>query len=173
MNDFVRVLTQKVQEKRESDLRFSDENERMNNLRDDETRNREHEEKMNSFCGIFENIMERNLLLEEKCDISLSSVSDSEILEKAKHAKILDNEFNKILDWITELIKARPTNYQKGDDVLNTIHDSKNELKIVKIKYQKDLNQEIKNRDLSPEKIKKCIRFENKHTKISWLWLLT
>ena len=68
-------------------------------------------------------------------------------------AKILDNEFNKILDWITELIKAGPTNYQKAEDVLNTVHDSKNELKMLKTKYQKDLNQEIKNRDLSPEKI--------------------
>ena len=73
---------------------------------------------------------------------------------KKQDAKILDNEFNKILDWITELIKARPTNYQKAEDVLNTVHDSKNELKLLKTKYQKDLNQEIKNRDLSPEKIK-------------------
>ena len=92
--------------------------------------------------------------LDEKCNISLSSLSDSEILEKAKDTKILDNEFNKILDWITELIKARPTNYQKAEDVLNTVHDSKNELKMLKTKYQKDLNQEIKNHDLSPKKIK-------------------
>ena len=92
-------------------------------------------------------------------------------MEKAKDTKILDNEFNKILDWITELIKARPTN-QKAEDVFNTVHDSKNELKMHKSKYQKDLNQEIKNRDLSPEK-NKCICFESKHTKISWLWLLT
>ena len=130
MNDFVRLSTQKVQERREDDLRFSKENEKVNNLREEETRNREHEEKINSFCGIFDNIKERNLLLEEKCNISLCSLSDSEILEKAKDAKILDNEFNKILDWITELIKARPTKYQKAEEVLNTVHDTKNELKM-------------------------------------------
>ena len=33
----------------------------MNNLWEDETRNREHAEKMNTFCGIFENIMECDL----------------------------------------------------------------------------------------------------------------
>ena len=74
--------------------------------------------------------------LEEKCNLSLSSLSDSEILEKAKDTKRLDNEFNKILNWITELIKAR----LKAEDVLNTVHDSKNELKMLKTKYQKDLN---------------------------------
>ena len=66
---------------------------------------------------------EHNLVLEEKCYVSLSSLS--EILEKAKDAKILDNEFNKILDQITELIKAMPIKYQYAEDVLNTVHDTK------------------------------------------------
>ena len=72
-------------------------------------------------------------------------------MEKATDAKILDNEFNKILDWITELIKARPIRYQKAEYV----HDTKTKLEILKTKYQEDLNQEIINGDLSPENVKK------------------
>ena len=61
---------------------------------------------------------------------------------------------NSIKSQIGSLNLSRPTNDHKAEDVLNTVHDSKNELKILETKYQKDLNQEIKHRDLSPEKIK-------------------
>ena len=73
---------------------------------------------INIFNGIFDNIKERGLLFEAKCKIPLSTLSDAEILEKAKDAKNLDNKFNEILGWITELVKASPSNCAQAEEAL-------------------------------------------------------
>ena len=77
----------------------------------------------------------RGNILEAKCKISLFSFSDSEILEKLKDAKKLDQEFYEILDWITELVKACPTNYYLAEGNLNLVSNGKNELKMLKSNY--------------------------------------
>ena len=58
------------------------------------------------------------------------------------------------MDWITELVKACPTNYYLAEGILNLVSNGKNELKILKSNYHENLSQEIANRDLSAEKVK-------------------
>ena len=65
-------------------------------------------------------------------------------MEKLKDAKKkLDKEFYEILYWITELVKACPTNYYPAEGILNLVSNGKNELKILKSNYHENLSQEI------------------------------
>ena len=72
---------------------------------------RKMEQWIGTFIGISENIKERAALMESKCLISLDELSDSQILEKMQDRKMLDSEYNQILDWITELVKVCPSDY--------------------------------------------------------------
>ena len=56
-------------------------------------------------------------------------------MKKSREAKTLDNEFYDILNWITELVKTSPTNYDPAEEILNLVSNAKNELKILKTKY--------------------------------------
>ena len=154
INDFIQLLLQKSQQNSLAETTFIEENEKEKRLMEEELHKRKQEEQIKFFNGIFENIRERGNILQAKCKISLVSFSDSEILEKLKDAKKLDKEFYEILDWITEVVKACPTNYYTAEGILNLVSNGKNELKILKSNYQENLSQEITNHDLSAEKVK-------------------
>ena len=41
------------------------------------------------------------------------------------------------LNWITELVKASPTNYHLAEEILNLVSNAKNKLKKQKTRYKK------------------------------------
>ena len=140
-------------------LRLIEKDERLK--REEQLKTEQNKEKINSFKGILENIIERGNILTAKCNVPLISLSDSEILEKDKEAKEFDNEFTEILDRITELKKVRPPNYETAEENLNSASTIKNNLKPLIRTFKDSLKQEIASRDLSDEKIKKCVYFKN------------
>ena len=71
------------------------------------------------------------------------------------------------MDWITELVKASPSNCAQAEEALNVLFDAKHALRGLKSKFQDDLAQNIADRDLSSEKVKTRINFETKSPKIS------
>ena len=84
----------------------------------------------------------------------LKNLSDSELLEKNKNATLLDGEFSDILDRVTELIKATPPDYQKAEGLIDQVRNAKEKLKKLKNSYQENLSKEVRNRDLTEEKMK-------------------
>ena len=146
MNNLIRELMDKIRDKRVDDVNLISLDEKVNA--------REREQQICTFNGIFENIKERAALMESKCLTSLNKLSDSQILEKMKDSKMLDSEYNQILDWVTELVKAAPTKYDKTNETLDTARNAKKQVKESLLQYQKDLEQEVKNRDLGSNKIR-------------------
>ena len=63
----------------------------------------------------------------------------------------LESELTGVLDWVPELV---PTNYHGAYDVIRQVNLSKNKLKLEKSSYQDKVNAEIRERDLTEEKMK-------------------
>ena len=127
---------------------------RLNKLHEEEIRVSENVEKIDAFDGIFANITERALLIKCKCSIPVKTLPDCQILEKINDAKMLDKEFNDILDWITELKKVSPSNYKETKKYLNEAFAVRDDLKLLKAQFLENLDAEVKSRDLSAEKMK-------------------
>ena len=111
---------------------------------ENELREMEQQEKINNFRGVFTNIRERAQLLKSKYEIRVESLTDNQVLEKLKSIRDLDDDFNKILDLICELIKVRPTNYEMSDEIINKTYSAKEKLKIMKDEYPRQ-NEIIQN----------------------------
>ena len=92
--------------------------------------------------------------MESKCLIALDELSDSQILEKMQDMKMLDSEYNQILDWITELVKVSPSDYDQTNGILELAHNAKYNARESLARYRKYLGQEVKNRDLGSDKIR-------------------
>ena len=84
MNDCVRLMTQKVQEIKCAEFKLKKEKEEVNKIKENELFTGDRVKQINIFNGIFDNIKE---LFEAKCKIPLSTLSDAEILEKARCKK--------------------------------------------------------------------------------------
>ena len=84
----------------------------------------------------------------------LKDLSDSQILEKEKNLKDLDFEYSKILNWITELVKAGPADYEKTNEILYKARQGKANLRKLKDEYQENSELQIVEGDLSVEKMK-------------------
>ena len=112
------------------------------------------EQRIGTFIGTSENIKERVALMESKCLISLDELSDFQILEKMQDSKMLDSDYNQILDWITELVKVSPSDYDQTNGILELARNAKNNARESLARYRKDLGQEVKNRDLGSDKIR-------------------
>ena len=161
MNDYVREMNKKIQSIKFREIELKEQNEKLKSLREEEKRAKENEirnkeklAKISTFIGVFSNIKERAYLLKSKYELALNELTDSQILEKEKDVKTLNGEFHKILDLITELIRASPADYDEADEVLHKASTGKNKLKLLKDAYEKDLVNELKRRDLSAEKVK-------------------
>ena len=70
------------------------------------------QEKENSFLAVYENLKERALLFKQKLEITIDELSDNQIMERLNNMKTLDDNFNKILDLISELKKASPPDHE-------------------------------------------------------------
>ena len=106
MNNLIRELMDRIHEKKVNDVKKKDQNDREKNLQGEKSNARKMEQRIGTFIGISENIKERVALMESTCLISLDELSDSQILEKIQDSKMLDSEYNQILDW-SKLV--RPT----------------------------------------------------------------
>ena len=161
MNDFIREMFEKIKIIKHNEIEIQKQKEETTRKSEIELRTEESEkqknvtvEKINVFNGIFSNIQERTCLLREKLEISVADLTDVQIMEKQKDIKVLDTEFNKILDLITELIKCSPPDYNQTEAVLERASAGKEILKKLKYVYQINLEKELKCRDLSAEKVK-------------------
>ena len=123
-------------------------------IRLEEIRKRESNGKNMVFLGMFENIQERAKYFRSQCLISLKDFSDGQILEKSKTIKILEDDYNKITDWVTELFKMIPPDYQYTEQTLLEAKKVKNDVFELKRQYFETLSFEIKSRNLGGDKIK-------------------
>ena len=58
------------------------------------------------------------------------------------------------MDWITELVKVSPSDYDQTNGILELAHNVKNNARESLARYRKDLGQEVKNRELGSGKIR-------------------
>ena len=114
MFKFLCDIMKECQQAKHNENKRKEESDKNKASREAITFSRENAEKIDNFNGIFSNIKERILLFRSKCEIDLSHLSDSDILKKVDVFKNLDNEFSRILDWATELIKTTPYKNEKS-----------------------------------------------------------
>ena len=161
MNDLMLEMMEKVKNIRSEESQAKDDSETSRRLHQHVLCDEKHErdermnfEKIRAFDAIFENIKERAYLLKDKYELSLSDLSDSQILEKETELKSLDSEFSRILDLITELSKNYPLGYSEADTVIRRAEYGKEKLKTLKDEYASNLKKIVCDRDLSHEKVK-------------------
>ena len=89
-------------------------------------------------------------------------MSDSDLLKRQQDIALIDSEFSDILDWLTELAKARPTNYQEADAILSQADSARHVLRTLRNDYRSNLDAQIKQRDITEEKMKNasCLRYK-------------
>ena len=63
---------------------------------------REKREKVVLSKSIFDNISERFSKLESKCNVNVLNLPDSEILNEKREFKIIESDFNKLLDRVVK-----------------------------------------------------------------------
>ena len=154
MHKFLGHIISVSQKTKHAELKSKEEEKKMKVLEENKSRARENAEKIEIFNGIFDNIRERILLLKAKCEIDLDNLNDSDLLQKSKASALLDSEFSEIIDRVTELVKATPPIYEKAEGLLNQARNAQENLKKNKNSYQEKLLSEVKNRDLTEEKLK-------------------
>ena len=65
-----------------------------------------------SICkSLFEHVCERIFLLQQKCVVDFKTLTDISVMEFKKDSKIMDSDFNDILDRIVKLSEAYPSQY--------------------------------------------------------------
>ena len=152
--NFLTVIREMSKKRKLEEAKIKEEAEKIKSLNESQNLFRENNEKICIFNSIFSNIKERVLLFKSKYDIVLQDLSDSEILKKFNEFKTLDSEFSEMLNWITKLVKASPSNYDKTDQILNQCNTAMEKLKSLRILYKQNLDVEMKKRDLSEEKMR-------------------
>ena len=103
---------------------------------------------------MFDEIKSRANDLSKRYGISLKSLSDNQVLEIRSDKKLLNTEFNEILNIITELVKETPSNYDSEYKILETACKIRDNLRAKKDNYTEGLEKEIQNRDLDSNKMK-------------------
>ena len=115
---------------------------------------REIREKVALSKSIFDNVCERFSKLEIKCGVDVLELPDSEILNKRKEFKIIESDFNNLLDRVVKLSEINPQEFEETKNFLPLISKRKEKLKTLIDLFKMSLEKEIKDRDLSKEKIK-------------------
>lgn len=115
---------------------------------------RENTEKIAIFDGVYANIREKFQKIEEKCSVDFSNLEEGTILKLSKKSDLVDSDFNDILNWITELVKATPRDYPHAENVLGVVKKEKERIKNLLNSYKKTLAVEVQERDLTEGKIK-------------------
>ena len=118
---------------------------------------REYDGKVSLMKHMFNEIELRACNLEKRCSGSINSWSDSQVFEKRNDIKMIDTEFNEILNKITELVKGTPLEYEEEFGILKTAYKIRNTLRIKKDDYQAELEKEMYDRDLSSEKLQNAL----------------
>ena len=114
---------------------------------------RENTEKIAIFDGVYANIREKLQKFEEKCSVDFSNLEGT-ILKLSKKSHLLDSDFNDILNWITDLVKATHRDYPHAENVLGVIKKEKERMKNLLNSYKETLVVEVEERDLTERKIK-------------------
>ena len=109
----------KSQKCHEREILAQDEVDRNKQYEDHLARERANNEKICVFNSIMSNVKERHDSFKSKYSIDLNDLSDSDLLKRQCDVALVDSEFSDILDWMTELAKARPSNYHRADIILN------------------------------------------------------
>ena len=115
---------------------------------------REIREKVAFSKSIFDNVCERFSKLEIECGVDVLELPDSEILNKRKELKIIESDFNNLLDRVVKLSEINPQEFEETKKILPLISKRKEKLKTLIDLFKMSLEKEIKDRDLSKEKIK-------------------
>ena len=115
---------------------------------------REIREKVALSKSIFDNVCERFSKLEIKCGVDVLELPDGEILNERKEFKIIESDFNNLLDRVVKLSEINPQEFEETKNFLPLISKRKEKLKTLIDLFKMPLEKEIKDRDLSKEKIK-------------------
>ena len=151
INVFVKSMMKRVQVIK---LREKSDHENYEKALDEEKFEKEKNEKI-EFCeNLFSNISDRFSNLEKKCSIDVKNLTEFQVMENNSDLKNLNSEFNDLLDRITKLSQANPSDFQETKNFLSEIEKRKVNLKTSIDLYKSNLGNEIVSRDLSPEKIK-------------------
>ena len=155
LNDAIKSLMTKSHKKcHEREILAKEQADRDKQNEDHLARERANSEKISVFKSIISNVKERHDSFQSKYSIDLNDLSDSDLLKRQRDVALVDSEFSDILDWMTELAKARPTNYQQADAILGQADHARDALRKLKNDYQTNLDVQIKQRDITEEKVK-------------------
>ena len=119
-----------------------------------ERSSREKDELILSCKSIYVNICDRFSALEKKLKVVISDLTDAQVLEKRNDFKILEREYNDILDKILKLSQSNPGRYDETRDLVLRVNDRKENLKDSLELHQAKVAREILERDISEEKVK-------------------
>ena len=114
---------------------------------------KKYDEKISFIKYMFDEIKSSASNLDKRYSVSLKSLSDNQVFEKRSDIKIMDTEFNEILNKVTELVKEIPSQYNEEHGTLKTIYEIRDALRIKKDNYTAELKHEIYGRNLSSEKL--------------------
>ena len=104
--------------------------------------------------SLYTNISERFSNLESKCTVQVKKLTDSQVMEMNSDLKLVDSDFNDLLDRITQLGQLNPAQFSETVEFLPDLTVRKNQLKGSIEIYKTTLRDEITERDLSVEKLK-------------------
>ena len=120
----------------------------------DEIATRDRRKKVQVCQSLFDHTSERISILQKKCEIDFSNLSDVAVLELKKDSKRYDEEYSDILDRLVKLGEAYPSEFQETSHMLDELGKHRDTLKSALETFKINLDQEIVDRDLSEEKIK-------------------
>ena len=82
-----------------------------------------------------------------------SALSDSSILDLKQDSKILDSNYNEILDRIAKLGESDPSQFEDTSHMMDSMSRLKIDVQVSLDEFQAKLQREIAGRDLSKDKI--------------------
>ena len=154
LNDAIKYLMAKSRKCHERDILAKEQADKEKQYEEHIAREKENNEKIAVFKSIISNVKERYDSFQSKYSVDLGSLSDSDLLKRQQDIALIDSEFSDILDWLTELAKARPTNYQEADAILSQADSARHVLRTLRNDYRSNLDAQIKQRDITEEKMK-------------------
>ena len=127
----IKIIKQTEKEvEREKELRVKTESKRV------------YDGKVSLMKHVYDEIKFRASHLEKRGSVSIEGCSDSQVLER-RYIKMIDTEFNEILNKVTELVKGTPLEYEEEFGILKTAYEIRNALRIKKDDYQAKLGREM------------------------------
>ena len=115
---------------------------------------RENEDKIALCKSLYSNICDRFEILETKCSVNISTLLDPQVLEKYDGTKLIDSDFNDLLDKISELGQANPSRFEDTKGYPGVLETRKSNLKTKLSEFKDALADEVILRDLTKEKMK-------------------